>query len=190
MIMFLVFFEGEGIFLKDSIYYIISVRYNDFMFFLFFMLASDIIDYMVMVVVYNLVFGFVLQYVSVLDVGNDGIFNMFGFGYNIVLVVRLYIGELFILIQIVEMGVWVVGIIVSLNFVDEIFEVYFKGDFVVKEVGLRVIDVLGKIVFDQEIKDFFNKSFIFVVCQLFFGWYIVWFEMVEGNFIKFLIIQY
>lgn len=84
----------------------------------------------------------------------------------------------------------VVVVSISLNFVNEVFEVYLKGDFVVKEVSLRVIDVLGEIVFDWEIKEFFNKSFIFVVCQLFFGWYIVWFEIVEGVFIKFLVIQY
>jgi hypothetical protein len=190
MITLPVSFEGEGIPLKDSTYYIISVRYNDPTPPLLFMLASDTIDYTATVAAHNSAPGLVPQYASALDVGNDGTFSMLGFGYNIVPVVRLHIGESPILTPTAETEVPAVAITVSPNPADKAFEVHLKGDFVAIEARLRVTDASGKTVLDREIKDSLNKSFTFAARQLPSGWYTVRLETDGGNFTKPLIVQH
>ena len=190
MITLPVSFEGEGIPLKDSTYYIISVRYNDPTPPLLFMLASDTIDYTATVAAHNSTPGLVPQYASALDVGNEGAFSMLGFGYNIVPVVRLHIGESPILTQTAETEPSAVAVSISPNPANEAFEVHLKGDFVAKEASLRVTDASGKTVLDREIKDSLNKSFTFAARQLPSGWYTVRLETAEGVLTKPLVIQH
>lgn len=190
MITLPVSFEGEGIPLKDSTYYIISVRYNDPTPPLLFMLASDTIDYTATVAAHNSTPGLVPQYASALDVGNEGAFSMLGFGYDIVPVVRLHIGESPILTQTAETEPSAVAVSISPNPANEAFEVHLKGDFVAKEASLRVTDASGKTVLDREIKESLNKSFTFATRQLPSGWYTVRLETAEGVLTKPLVIQH
>lgn len=190
MITLPVSFEGEGVPLKDSTYYIISVRYNDPTPPLLFMLASDTIDYTATIAAHNSTPGLVPQYASVLDVGNDGVFDMLGFGYDIVPVVRLHIGESPILTQTAETEATAMEITVSPNPANEAFEVRLRGEFVAKTAKISVIDACGKTVINREIKDSLDKSFTFAARQLPSGWYTVRLETVEGTFTKPLIIQH
>jgi hypothetical protein len=115
---------------------------------------------------------------------------MLGFGYNIVPVVRLHIGESPILTQTAETEPSAVAVSISPNPANEAFEVHLKGDFVAKDASLRVTDASGKTVLDREIKDSLNKSFTFAARQLPSGWYTVRLETAEGVLTKPLVIQH
>lgn len=190
MITLPVSFEGSGVPLKDSTYYIVSVRYNDPTPPLLFMLASDTIDYTATVAAHNSSPGLVPQYASVLDVGNDGTFSLLGFGYDIVPVVRLHIGDSPILASRTELAETRAGFKVSPNPADAFFQVELTGDFIAKEGQILVSDGSGKTVIDMKIKDSGNKSFTFAVQNLPSGWYTVRLKTAEGVLTKPLIVQH
>jgi hypothetical protein len=190
MITLPVSFEGLGVPLKDSTYYIMSVRYNDPTPPLLFMLASDTIDYTATIAAHKSSSGLVPQYASALDVGNDGAFDLLGFGYDIVPVVRLHIGESPILTSGMELAETTPGFEISPNPANDFFRIELKGDFIAKDSPVLVLDGSGKTVLDAEIKDSMNKSFTFAIQNLPAGWYTVRLETIEGVLTKPLVVQH
>ena len=190
MITLPVSFEGAGLPLKDSTYYIISVRYNDPTPPLLFMLASDTIDYTATVAAHNSTPGLVAQYASVLDLGNEGAFSLLGFGYDIVPVVRLHIGDSPILTSTWDEAKEVVAMSVSPNPAGEFVQIELQGDFLAKSGKLSLIDARGRTVLDQEINISPDKTFTFGVHKLHSGWYIVKFRTAGASFTKPLVIHH
>ena len=85
--------EGEGVLLEDDSYYFIVVQFNtadeDKNMFL---LGSDELDYNAAWFASTIGDG-PIQYASMLDVGNTGDFSVVGFGWDVVPIMQLHIGE-------------------------------------------------------------------------------------------------
>ncbi|MEQ8703494.1 MAG: T9SS type A sorting domain-containing protein [Phaeodactylibacter sp.] len=183
-------FEGAGVPLKDSTYYLISVRYNDPTPPLLFMLASDTIDYTATVAAHNSTPGLVPQYASVLDIGNDGAFSLLGFGYDIVPLVRLHIGNSPILTSAQEESPETPAMTVSPNPADAYFQVSIEGEWAAKDARLSLIDARGKTVLIREIENSGNKNFTFAAHKLPSGWYSLKLETAATTFTKPLVVQH
>ena len=183
-------FEGSGVPLKDSTYYMVSVRYNDPTPPLLFMLASDTIDYTATIAAHNEVPGMPAQYASVLDVGNDGAFSLLGFGYDIVPVVRMHIGDSPVLTSTSEDSFAETSMAISPNPADSYFRIELMGENPAKSGTLTIIDAGGKTVLKHEIPDSPDNSFTFAAHQLNPGWYIVKIKTAKATFSKSLIVQH
>ena len=182
-------FEGAGVPLKDSTYYIISVRYNDPTPPLLFMLASDTIDYTATIAAHNSAPGVVKQYASVLDVGNDGAFSLLGFGYNIVPVVRLHIGESPLLTPARDEATERVAMKISPNPASDFFQLSVDGGFIGEEARLSIVDAGGKTVLDRKINVYLDKNFTFATSKLVPGYYVLRLQSIKGNAIHSLVVQ-
>lgn len=176
-------FEGEGVPLKDSTYYLASVRYNDVAPPLLFMLASDTIDYTATVAASAQLPEAVPRYASVLDVGNDGALSLLGFGYDIVPLVRLHIGDSPVLTDAPSPAPPEVATMqLSPNPASEQVRVEIEAASPDPAARLIVRDVRGKTAIAEKIAVSPHKSFTFAVRQLAPGWYTVLLKTQDGVF--------
>lgn len=184
-------FEEVGVPLKDDTYYLASVRYEEGASPRLFFMVSDTVDYTATLAAYGQT-ALPRQYVSVLDIGNTGDFSTLGFGYDIVPVVRLHIGESPVLVSSSEpplpsprhaLKVWP-------NPVKAGAELQLEVPEAAAEAELFLRDVSGRTVFYRKFVDLRAGKLTFVVASLPVGWYSVQLDMPDRTLTTPLLVQW
>ncbi|MCB0554182.1 MAG: hypothetical protein KDD02_11565 [Phaeodactylibacter sp.] len=158
--------------LEDDAYYLAVVSYDvgSPPFIPCFMLASDTIDYQACWFAHNELGR--PQYGSILKEGLEEDFSLLGFGYNIVPVVRLHIGNSPILLAAEEPGALQPRLQLVPNPAGDWVQVTFPDDGRLPTGSwLKVSDMSGSIVFEKKLGIFTEKRFTFDARQLAPGYY-------------------
>lgn len=156
-------FEGEGIPLEDSTYYIVAIQYfgtttNTRCAFL----ASDQFNYQATTFASDSLN--INRYASAFDLNNTGTFNFIGFGLGIVPVVRLHIGDIPDLsVPGIEPSAVVEPSVngrlhLFPNPNNGQFKIDLELDFLSRYVGLQVINMSGSILFSEKFENLKEKQ--------------------------------
>lgn len=188
-----VHFEGDGIPLEDSTYYLVVIQYMTSSPVTCNFMASDQFNYQATAFIADSLDQ--NRYSSVFDLNNSGTFDFIGFGLGIVPVVRLHIGD--------TADLSVPGIITNdqeaaipegkldlyPNPNQGHFTVDLKLNNLSKYVGVEVLNMSGSILFSKKIENITENQFTLSLPNIAAGTYVLKIQTDQHIFTKEFVVQ-